>query len=86
LVRDKKYPVRIFDSFEGRLDFDWQEVFELFKKPKVDVGLKIDFPKLDSSRIKELLVDRHEFSLERVEKQLEKLQKGKGRASQQTLF
>lgn len=85
LVRDKKFPVRIFGSIEGKLDFDWKKVFELFKKPKVE-KIKIDFPKLDEKKIKEVLVKRHDFSSDRVEKQLDKLRDLKKKAAQKTLF
>ena len=39
----------------------------------------IEFPKLDEEKIKEILVERHEFSMERVEKQLDKLKMVKKR-------
>jgi flap endonuclease-1 len=87
LVRDKKYPVEIFRELEEqeRLEFNWKEVFEIFKKPNVSRE-KVIFPKLDEDKVKEILVERHEFSLERVEKQLEKLKRGRGKATQQKLF
>src|SRR3989338_8521835 len=87
LVREKKYPIKIFKELEeaDSLDFNWQEVFEIFKKPNVKKE-KIKFPKLDEDKIKELLVNRHEFSAERVEKQLEKLREIKRQGGQKTLF
>lgn len=85
LVKEKKYPTLIFKEMEGRMDFDWQEIFEIFKKPNVRKE-KIVFPKIDEEKIKEILVERHDFSLDRVEKQLGKLKEGKGKATQQKLF
>jgi flap endonuclease-1 len=87
LVKEKKYPVKIFSELEeqGRLDFDWKEVFEIFKKPNVSKE-KIDFPTLDEKKLKEILVERHEFSEERVENQLVKLRDLKEQAKQKTLF
>ena len=84
-MKDKKYPVEIFKEVEEKLDFNWQDIFEIFKRPNVD-KMKISFPKIDEARIKEILVERHNFSLDRVEKQLEKLKQGKGKAAQKTLF
>ncbi|PIO08666.1 hypothetical protein COU59_00710 [Candidatus Pacearchaeota archaeon CG10_big_fil_rev_8_21_14_0_10_34_12] len=52
--------------------FDWQEIFELFHKPDVE-DFEFKFGRVNEKKIKEILVDRHDFSLERVEKQLEKL-------------
>jgi flap endonuclease-1 len=87
LVREKKYPALIFKELEeqGRLDFDWKEVFEIFKKPNVKRE-KVVFPKLNKDKIIEILVNRHQFSLERVEKQFEKLNEVKEKGKQKTLF
>jgi len=87
LVKAKKYPVEIFKELEeqGRLDFDWKIVFSIFKKPNVK-KVKVKFPKLDFDKIKEILVERHEFSEARVEKQLDKLRDVKKKAGQKTLF
>ena len=85
LVRQKKYPVHIFKEVEGRMDFDWKEIFEIFKKPNVKKE-KIDFPKIDEGKIKEILVKEHDFSEERVTKHLEKLIEEKKKSSQQKLF
>lgn len=88
LVKQKKYPVAIFEEVEerfGKLDFNWKDVFEIFKKPKVSKE-KIDFPKLDEARLKEILVKEHDFSMDRIEKQLDKLRTVKKAAGQKTLF
>lgn len=87
LVKDKKYPVKIFGELEeqGRLDFNWKEVFEIFKKPNV-AKEKVHFPKLDEEKIREILVKRHEFSEERVQNQLDKLNEIKEQSKQKTLF
>lgn len=86
LVQRYRYPVEIFKEVENQVDFNWQEVFEIFKMPNVQKGLKLQFPKINDSLIKEILVERHEFSLERVEKQLEKLNELKKKSAQSTLF
>jgi flap endonuclease-1 len=88
LVQQKKYPVAIFEEVverHGELGFNWREVFEIFKKPDV-TRQRVDFPKIDAEKIKEILVERHEFSVERVEKQLGKLNKAKADSTQRTLF
>ncbi len=85
LVRQKKYPVDIFKEVEHQLDFDWQEVFQIFKKPNVK-SVKIVFPKLDEDKIKDILVREHEFSLERIENHLQKLRDEKRKSAQSKLF
>lgn len=85
LVREKKYPVDIFRAIQERVDFDWQTVFEIFKKPHVNKEA-VDFPTLNVQKVMEILVDRHEFSRERVQKQLDKLNETKKAEAQQKLF
>ena len=79
IVQRYKQPVLIFKSVEEQIlslneedRFDWQEIFELFHKPDVE-DFEFKFGRVNEKKIKEILVDRHDFSLERVEKQLEKL-------------
>ena len=81
IVKKYKQPVLIFESVEEQImslseddRFNWQEIFELFHKPKV-VDIEFKPGKIDEEKIKKILVERHDFSEERVEKQLEKLQK-----------
>ncbi len=87
LVREKKYPIQIFKELEesGRLNFDWKQVFEIFKKPNVK-KMKINFPKFNVEKIKKILVEEHEFSEERVEKQIAKLDEVKKKNAQGKLF
>ncbi|MBI2046634.1 flap structure-specific endonuclease [Candidatus Pacearchaeota archaeon] len=93
IVIKYKYPAAIFNSVreqiekqaeEGR-DFDWQEVFELFKKPDVDKDFKVEFQKINENKIKEILLE-HDFSEERIENQLAKLREHKEQAKQRKLF
>ena len=79
IVKKYKQPVLIFENVEEQImglpeedRFDWKEIFELFHKPDV-VDADFDFKKVDEEKIKEILVERHNFSEERVEKQLERL-------------
>ncbi|MFC1682430.1 flap endonuclease-1 [Nanoarchaeota archaeon] len=79
IVKKFKQPVLIFKEVEEKImslveedRFEWQEIFELFHKPKV-IDEEFNFEKVNEEKIKEILVERHGFSLERVEKQLEKL-------------
>jgi len=88
LVRAHRYPVSIFEEVQeryGSQDFDWRVIFEMFKKPNV-ARAELKFPKLNAEKVKEILVKEHDFSLERVEKQLGKLVKIKQETSQKKLF
>lgn len=91
IVRKFEQPVLIFKEIEERImslpeedRFDWQVIFELFKKPEV-VDAEIIFKKVDEEKIKNLLVEEHDFSEERVNKQLERLRKVAEKAKQKGL-
>lgn len=91
LVRKHVYPVAIFESVEEKISdlpeedkFDWKEIFALFHKPGVK-NEDFDFEKIDEDKIKEILVERHEFALERVEKQIDKLREIKSKNQQKNL-
>jgi flap endonuclease-1 len=91
LVKKFVYPVKIFESVEEKISvlseedkFDWKEIFALFHKPSVH-NEDFDFGKIDEEKIKEILVERHEFSSERIEKQLEKLKEIKEKNQQKNL-
>jgi len=88
LVQKHKQPYLIFEAVEkikGKLDFDWQEIFELFHKPKIK-PVSLEFPKINENKIKEILVDKHDFNESRVDNQLEKLKKAREESKQRTLF
>lgn len=91
IVKKYRQPVLIFRSVEDMISkmeqkdrFVWQDIFELFKKPKVSEE-EIEFPKVNEDKIREILVERHDFSLDRVNKQIEKLREIKKKAAQKGL-
>lgn len=88
LVRGKK-PASIFKAAEEQqpqgLEFDWKEIFELFKKPNVTKKYSIKFKKPNEKAIKNLLIKKHDFSEERINSALEKVQKQREAAKQQGL-
>lgn len=91
IVRKFKQPVLIFESVAEKINslpdedkFDWKEIFGLFHKPDVK-NSEFEFLNADEEKIKEILVERHEFSVERIEKQLEKLREIKLKNQQKNL-
>jgi flap endonuclease-1 len=52
--------------------FEWREIFELFHKPNVSTSF-FKFDKVNERKIREILIEQHDFSDERVQKQLERL-------------
>lgn len=79
IVKQFKQPVMIFKEVEHRIQalpeedrFNWQDIFEIFHQHDTkDVDIK--FPKVDEDRIRKILVEEHDFSEDRVQKQIEKL-------------
>ncbi|MEN9626459.1 MAG: hypothetical protein RL557_787 [archaeon] len=67
------------------IDFDWKEIYEELIHPRIDKRPSIIFPKRDEKKIKEILL-QYEFSEERIDTQLEKLQELKKQAGQKKLF
>ncbi len=91
IVKKYKQPVLIFKNVEEQMmslpeqdRFDWKEIFHLFHKPNV-IKTEIVFPEVDEEKIKKILVEEHNFSEKRVEKQFEKLRKIKEKKKQKGL-
>ena len=57
----------------------------IIKKGSECIGGKIIFPRVNENKIKEILVERHEFSEERIDKQIEKLVGMKEKSKQKGL-
>lgn len=91
IVKKYKVPYEIFKSVEEQIlglaeedRFDWQEIFSLFYKPEA-TNPSFEFKKFDEKKIKEILVDRHDFSEERVQKQIDKLKEAVEKSKQKGL-
>ncbi len=79
IVKRYKQPVLIFKSLEEQImslseedRFDWKEIFELFHKPNVS-NTFFKFGNINEKKIRQILVQEHDFSDDRVQKQLERL-------------
>jgi flap endonuclease-1 len=89
LVREHKTPASVFEFLEKegkyKVEFDWKRIFDLMKNPEINKNIKIEFPKIDMKKIREILLE-HDFSEERIDSQLEKLSELKEAKKQRTLF
>ncbi len=90
IVQQFKQPTLIFGAMQEQIQsqeqgFDWQKIFELFHKPDIDKNAKMQFPKFDEEKIKKLLLE-HDFSEQRIDNQLDKIQDAREKAKQKTLF
>jgi len=89
LVKEHKTKEEIFKAIEDdeklELGFDWEEIYNEIESPKIDKNPKIEFPKMNQEKIKEILL-KHEFSENRIDSQLSKLEDLKKARAQKTLF
>jgi len=91
IVQEFKTPEKIFGSVQEKIEelsgedkFDWKVIYSLFRAPKVN-DFDVEFPNPDFDKVREILVSRHGFSEERVNNQLEKLNKLKLSKDQKSL-
>lgn len=83
LVKEHPEPKELFDvaKWEEHFDFDWQEAYNLFTDMPVTDEYELKWTGVDSDAVRKVLVERHDFSKNRVDLVLEKLEKqGKDRA------
>ncbi len=91
-VQKYKHPVLIFEAVEKQLLkegkeiwFNWQEIFELFKKPNIIKEYKLEFHDIDESKVKDILCKEHDFSEDRVSNSLNKIREAKELGKQKDL-
>lgn len=66
-------------------DFEWNEVFDLFKNIPVNKNYELKWTEINEEEILKLLVDKHDFSEERVKSQIEGLSNSKEKKNQKGL-
>ncbi|MBW2966682.1 flap endonuclease-1 [Candidatus Woesearchaeota archaeon] len=86
----KKYKDNFDDMFkeakgDEQFDFSWKDIYYLIKKMPVKKDCNLEFKKINSKKIFELLIEKHDFSKERVNKAIENLVKIEGKKQQKGL-
>jgi flap endonuclease-1 len=88
-VKEHKTKEKIFEelnkSDKYTADFDWKEIYNEIENPNIDNKVEIEFPKIDKNKIKNILL-KYEFSEERIDNQLVKLDEIEDKKKQKTLF
>lgn len=91
IVREFNTKEKIFDAIgkdrykKYELNFNWKEIYREIAEPNVRGNIKIEFPQINKDKIKEILLE-YEFSEERINNQLAKLDELKKQKAQKTLF
>ncbi len=65
IVTEFKTPEKIFEKYPLE-DQDWREIFDLFKNMEVKKNYKLEWNPPDIKKVLKILVERNEFSEERV--------------------
>lgn len=75
LLKENREPDSLFKTVEWDKHFDipWKKVFDTFKDMPVTEDYTLEWKPVDYDKVSEILVEKHEFSKERVESALEKL-------------
>lgn len=79
--------VKDFDEMfsDLNIDFDWRGVYNIFTNLPVDKKVKLSWEKIDEEKVRKVLVDEHEFNLERVNNMLNKYKEENKNANQKGL-
>lgn len=85
LVKEHKTLKKVLEQVEWKGEEDPEEIYNFFLRPPVAKEFEIEFKKPDSEKIIKFMVDEHDFSLERVEKVIETLQKSFSSGTQSSL-
>src|SRR3989338_9149296 len=83
LVKQYKDFDNLFE--EVKADFNWKEIYAVFKSMPIMKNYKLKWEVPDEKKIREILVEEHDFSEERVNKTLSSLLKKKSSKAQKGL-
>ena len=72
LVQSGKKFEEIFKDLE--VDFDWKEIFDTIKNMPVK-GVELEWKEMDVGKLREILIERHDFSQDRFDNAIKKLVK-----------
>jgi len=73
-----------FDEYKDQIP-NYQQVIDIFMKPAITTSFSMTFGKPNEKKIKEILVERHEFTEARVNSTLKKIIKSKNYQGQSAL-
>ncbi|MDI6798428.1 MAG: flap endonuclease-1 [Candidatus Aenigmarchaeota archaeon] len=74
LVKEHKTLERVLENVKWEADVEAEEIYNFFLKPPVTDKYKIEWKEPNREKLIEFMVEEHDFSRERVEKAIDKLQ------------
>lgn len=75
LVKELKDPEKVFRAVHWESPVSPEEIFKIFVNPEVTDNYKLQWNPPDREKVIKLLVDQHQFSIERVNNALDRLEK-----------
>ena len=75
LVKQNKDFDKLFNELKP--DFNWKEIYAVFKSMPIMKNYQLKWTEVDEDKIRKILIDKHDFSEERVNKMLERVTKKK---------
>jgi flap endonuclease-1 len=85
LVKKHKTLDKVLENVDWQSEVSAEEIYEFFLRPPVTEKYEIRWKEPDREKIIEFMVEEHDFSQERVEKVIEKLQQRFTKGTQATL-
>ncbi len=83
-VKKGKKAEQAYEEKNQEPEIDLDKIRKIFKEPKITDKYKLEWGEPNKKEIEELLVEKHDFSKERVEKVVEKINKKMKEETQQT--
>jgi len=83
LVQQYKTFDKLFSELEP--DFDWKQIYAIFKSMPVMKNYQLKWTELNEEEVLRILVDKHEFSEDRIKKLLDKNKETKNKVKQKSL-
>lgn len=85
IIRKEKTLDIVLKKIDWTFDVDATEIYDFFLKPPVKKEYDIEFKTPDKEKLTKLLVEKHDFSQERVEKFADKILESKKKGTQYSL-
>jgi flap endonuclease-1 len=74
IVKEEKTLQKVLKKVKWEEEVDPEELIQLFLEPKISEKYEFKWSPPEEERLKKFMVDEHDFSIERVEKAIQKLQ------------
>ncbi|MBI2084789.1 MAG: flap endonuclease-1 [Candidatus Aenigmarchaeota archaeon] len=85
LVKEHKTLKKVMENVEWTFDVKAEDIYEFFLNPPAVEDYKLEWKAPDKKKLMDFMVDEHDFSAERMEKVIDKLQENYNKSKQSSL-